>query len=73
VAWRSAAPEVVAIAGPCSVESERQIVEAARLVKEAGAVVLRAGAWKPRSSPYSFRDWASGLRLLAKAREETGC
>src|SRR5438477_5470650 len=47
--------EVVAIAGPCSVETERQIIEAARQVKEAGAVVLRGGAWKPRSSPYSFQ------------------
>ena len=65
--------EVVAIAGPCSVESERQIVEAARQVKEAGAVILRGGAWKPRSSPYSFQGLGKpGLRLLAKAREETG-
>ncbi len=66
-------PEVVAIAGPCSVETERQIVEAARLVKEAGAVILRGGAWKPRSSPYSFQGLGRpGLKLLAKAREETG-
>ena len=65
--------EVVAIAGPCSVENERQIIEAARLVKEAGAVILRGGAWKPRSSPYSFQGLGKpGLRLLAKAREETG-
>jgi 3-deoxy-7-phosphoheptulonate synthase len=65
--------EVVAIAGPCSVENERQIIDAARLVKEAGAVVLRGGAWKPRSSPYSFQGLGKpGLRLLAKAREETG-
>jgi 3-deoxy-7-phosphoheptulonate synthase len=65
--------EVVAIAGPCSVETERQIVEAARLVKEAGAVILRGGAWKPRSSPYSFQGLGRpGLRLLTKAREETG-
>src|SRR3989442_9537081 len=65
--------EVVAIAGPCSVESERQIVEAARQVKDAGAVILRGGAWKPRSSPYSFQGLGKpGLRLLAKAREETG-
>jgi len=67
------ATDVVAIAGPCSVENERQIVEAARLVKEAGAVILRGGAWKPRSSPYSFQGLGKpGLRLLAKAREETG-
>jgi len=66
-------PEVVAIAGPCSVETERQIVESARLVKEAGAVILRGGAWKPRSSPYSFQGLGRpGLKLLAKAREETG-
>src|SRR5207249_4864526 len=65
--------EVVAIAGPCSVETERQIVEAARQVKEAGAVILRGGAWKPRSSPYSFQGLGKpGLRLLAKARDETG-
>src|SRR5213593_2850736 len=65
--------EVVAIAGPCSVETERQIIEAARQVKEAGAVILRGGAWKPRSSPYSFQGLGKpGLRLLAKAREETG-
>src|SRR5205085_1855229 len=48
-------PEVVTIAGPCSVESERQIIEAARLVKEAGAVIHRGGAWKPRTSPYAFQ------------------
>ena len=65
--------EIVAIAGPCSVENERQILDAARQVKEAGAVILRGGAWKPRSSPYSFQGLGKpGLRLLAKAREETG-
>jgi 3-deoxy-7-phosphoheptulonate synthase len=65
--------EVVAIAGPCSVETERQIVDAARIVKDAGAVILRGGAWKPRSSPYSFQGLGRpGLKLLAKAREETG-
>ncbi len=66
-------PEVVTIAGPCSVESERQILEAARQVREAGAVILRGGAWKPRSSPYSFQGLGRpGLKLLAKARAETG-
>ena len=66
-------PEVAVIAGPCSVESEKQIVEAARQVKEAGAVGLRGGAFKPRSSPYSFQGLGRpALRLLAKAREETG-
>jgi 3-deoxy-7-phosphoheptulonate synthase len=66
-------PEVVAMAGPCSLETERQVLESARLVKEAGAVILRGGAWKPRSSPYSFQGLGRpGLKLLAKAREETG-
>jgi len=65
--------DVVVIAGPCSVESEAQIMEAARAVREAGAVVLRGGAFKPRSSPYSFQGLGRpGLKLLAKAREETG-
>jgi len=65
--------DVVAIAGPCSVETEKQIIEAARQVREAGAVILRGGAWKPRSSPYSFQGLGRpGLKLLAKAREETG-
>jgi 3-deoxy-7-phosphoheptulonate synthase len=65
--------EVVVMAGPCSVESERQILDAARAVREAGATVLRAGAYKPRSSPYSFQGLGrSGLKLLARAREETG-
>ena len=67
------ATEVIAIAGPCSVETERQVLESARLVKDAGAVILRGGAWKPRSSPYSFQGLGRpGLKLLAKAREETG-
>jgi 3-deoxy-7-phosphoheptulonate synthase len=65
--------EVVIMAGPCSVESERQILDAARAVREAGATVLRAGAFKPRSSPYSFQGLGrAGLQLLARAREETG-
>ena len=65
--------DVVVMAGPCSVESERQILEAARAVREAGATVLRAGAFKPRSSPYSFQGLGqAGLKLLARAREETG-
>jgi len=65
--------EVVVMAGPCSVESEQQILEAARAVREAGATVLRAGAYKPRSSPYSFQGMGrAGLKLLARAREETG-
>jgi 3-deoxy-7-phosphoheptulonate synthase len=65
--------EVVVMAGPCSVESERQILDAAWAVREAGATVLRAGAYKPRSSPYSFQGLGrAGLKLLARAREETG-
>lgn len=65
--------EVVVMAGPCSVESEEQILEAARAVREAGATVLRAGAYKPRSSPYSFQGLGrAGLKLLARAREESG-
>jgi 3-deoxy-7-phosphoheptulonate synthase len=65
--------EVVVMAGPCSVESEGQILESAKAVREAGATVLRAGAFKPRSSPYSFQGLGmAGLKLLARAREETG-
>ena len=61
------------IAGPCSVESEHQIVTAARAVKTAGATALRGGAFKPRSSPYSFQGLGKkGLELLAHARRETG-
>ena len=61
------------IAGPCSVEDETQILETARGVKAAGARLLRGGAFKPRSSPYSFQGLGeAGLRLLARAREETG-
>ena len=61
------------IAGPCSVESEKQIIETAVAVKEAGASMLRGGAFKPRTSPYAFQGLAEeGLRLLAKARAETG-
>jgi 3-deoxy-7-phosphoheptulonate synthase len=61
------------IAGPCSVESEDQILETAKVVKEAGASILRGGAFKPRTSPYAFQGLGEeGLRLLAAAREETG-
>jgi 3-deoxy-7-phosphoheptulonate synthase len=61
------------IAGPCSVESEEQIVGTARAVKAAGATALRGGAFKPRTSPYSFQGMKEqGLQLLAAAREETG-
>jgi 3-deoxy-7-phosphoheptulonate synthase len=65
--------EIQIIAGPCSVESEEQIISAARLVREAGATALRGGAFKPRSSPYSFQGMGKrGLELLALARRETG-
>jgi len=65
--------EVPIIAGPCSVESEEQIVEAARAARDAGAAALRGGAFKPRSSPYAFQGLGrKGLDLLAVAREETG-
>ena len=64
---------VVVMAGPCSVESESQIMAAAQAVKQHGATVLRAGAFKPRSSPYSFQGLGlEGLKLLARAREATG-
>ncbi len=63
----------VIMAGPCSVESEKQIMDTAMAVKAAGAQVLRGGAFKPRTSPYAFRGLGEkGLQLLAKAREETG-
>ncbi len=63
----------VMIAGPCSVESEKQIVEIARSVKASGANMLRGGAFKPRTSPYDFQGLkADGLELLKIAREETG-
>jgi 3-deoxy-7-phosphoheptulonate synthase len=61
------------MAGPCSVESEEQIIETARAVKKAGAVMLRGGAFKPRTSPYSFQGMEEeGLILLNKAKQETG-
>jgi 3-deoxy-7-phosphoheptulonate synthase len=64
---------VQVIAGPCSVESEHQIVTAARAVKAAGGTALRGGAFKPRSSPYAFQGLGKrGLELLELARRETG-
>ena len=61
------------MAGPCSVESEHQTLETARAVKTAGADMLRGGAFKPRTSPYSFQGLGlEGLKILARAREETG-
>ena len=65
--------KVAAIAGPCSVESEAQIVGLARTLKAMGATGLRGGAFKPRTSPYSFQGHKEdGLKMLATAREETG-
>jgi len=65
--------EVAVMAGPCSVESEHQILGIAHRLREAGATILRGGAFKPRSSPYSFQGLGEeGLRLLALARAETG-
>jgi 3-deoxy-7-phosphoheptulonate synthase len=64
---------LVVIAGPCAVESEEQTIEIARRVAASGASLLRGGAYKPRTSPYSFQGLGrEGLRILAKARAETG-
>ena len=61
------------IAGPCSVESEEQIIEVAMAVKEAGATILRGGAFKPRTSPYAFQGLKDeGIRLLLEAKKATG-
>ncbi len=61
------------IAGPCSVESEEQVLEIARAVKAAGATMLRGGAFKPRTSPYDFQGLkADGIELLLEAKKETG-
>ncbi len=61
------------IAGPCSVESEEQIISVARSVKAAGATMLRGGAFKPRTSPYAFQGLkADGIELLVKAKQATG-
>src|SRR5215831_15239408 len=65
--------EFVVMAGPCAVESESQLLRTAEAVARAGARVLRGGAYKPRSSPYAFQGLGvEGLKLLRKAREETG-
>lgn len=70
---RIGGPEVIVMAGPCSVESRDQTVEIALAVKEAGAKVLRGGAFKPRTSPYSFQGLGlKGLEYLAEARAVTG-
>ncbi|NCB30748.1 MAG: 3-deoxy-7-phosphoheptulonate synthase [Clostridia bacterium] len=65
--------KLVAIGGPCSVEGEVEIIEAARAVKEAGGHMLRGGAYKPRTSPYAFQGLGTeGILDLVKAREATG-
>jgi 3-deoxy-7-phosphoheptulonate synthase len=65
--------DFVVMAGPCAVESERQLLQTAEAVADAGARILRGGAYKPRSSPYSFQGLGvEGLKILRKAREATG-
>lgn len=64
---------IVVMAGPCAVESEEQLMEAARTVKESGACILRGGAFKPRTSPFSFQGLKkAGLELLERASERSG-
>lgn len=68
-----ASSDVVIMAGPCAVESEEQILGIAHTLRDLGATVLRGGAFKPRTSPYSFQGLGlKGLKLLERAREETG-
>ena len=70
---RTTSGDLGIMAGPCSVESEEQIIEIAKSVKESGANFLRGGAFKPRTSPYSFQGLElEGLRLLKCAKQETG-
>lgn len=65
--------EVIMMAGPCTVESEEQLLDAARTAKAGGAKILRGGAYKPSTSPYGFRGLGvAGLELLSQARAETG-
>ncbi|MCR4657334.1 MAG: 3-deoxy-7-phosphoheptulonate synthase [Lachnospiraceae bacterium] len=69
----TAGRDFLVIAGPCSVESEEQVLKAAEIVKKAGANMLRGGAYKPRTSPYSFQGLGRvGLQYLKKAGEEYG-
>jgi len=66
-------PDVVVIAGPCSVESHEQLLDTAHAVKRAGATMLRGGAYKPRTSPYDFQGLGvEALKILQEARRETG-
>jgi 3-deoxy-7-phosphoheptulonate synthase len=65
--------DFVVMAGPCAVESERQVLDTAMCVARCGARILRGGAYKPRSSPYSFQGLGvEGLKILSKARQYTG-
>jgi 3-deoxy-7-phosphoheptulonate synthase len=65
--------DFITMAGPCSVETEQQLLTTAHHVRQAGARILRGGAFKPRSSPYAFQGHGlKGLKMLAQAREETG-
>src|ERR1700751_240298 len=64
--------EFITMAGPCSVETEHQLLTTAHHVRRAGARILRGGAFKPRSSPYAFQGHGlAGLKMLARAREES--
>src|SRR6202043_1209545 len=66
-------PDVVVIAGPCSVESREQLLDTAHAVKKAGASMLRGGAYKPRTSPYDFQGLGlEALKILREAREQSG-
>jgi 3-deoxy-7-phosphoheptulonate synthase len=66
-------PEVVVIAGPCSVESREQLLDTAHAVKRSGATMLRGGAYKPRTSPYDFQGLGiEALKILREAKQETG-
>ncbi len=72
-AYRSAADNFNVIAGPCSVESEEQVIAVAKEVKKSGAKFLRGGAFKPRTSPYAFQGLHDeGLKYLLEAKKETG-
>ena len=73
VKGRKIGQDFVLIAGPCSVESEEQMLKTAYAVKQAGANMLRGGAFKPRTSPYTFQGLGlKGLRILEKVGKETG-
>lgn len=66
-------PEFIVMAGPCSIESDEQLMESAYIVKKGGAHILRGGAYKPRTSPYSFQGLEEeGLRMLKKVRDKMG-